>query len=83
MIVLSEERAVLRPEARAWAEYLAWTRGADPREYRLTEERAWARLERALIGLRLRHYGARLVPSAPGKALVTVRHTPRLGGGGA
>lgn len=36
-------------EAQAWTEYLAWTRGADPAEYRLTEERAWTRLQCALI----------------------------------
>lgn len=85
MIVLPEERATLTAEQRAWSEYLAWTRNAAPSEYTQTEQLAWFRLERALLTLRLRHYkGARLSPPAPGKALVTVRHTPRpLGGGGA
>jgi hypothetical protein len=34
----------------AWAEYLAWTRGAIPDQYALTEARAWERLQRAVIG---------------------------------
>lgn len=36
-------------EARDWDEYLAWTRGASPGEYRLTEELAWRRLEDARL----------------------------------
>lgn len=54
---LSEEPT---PEARAWAEYLAWTRNAIPDQYEATEQRAWERLERqlpALIHLE--------IPSAP------------------
>ena len=43
--------AELNPEARAWAEYLAWTRGAIPDQYEATEQRAWERLERALPAL--------------------------------
>lgn len=34
--------------ATAWAEYLAFTRGADPWQYEETEERAWRRLIAAL-----------------------------------
>jgi hypothetical protein len=37
-------------EQRAWSEYLAWTRGAIPNQYELTEARAWERLQRAVIG---------------------------------
>ena len=74
------EKPAPTPEVRAWSEYLAWTRGATASEYVLTESLAWARLERALIALRLRHYGMRLAPSAPGHALVTVRHTWGVGG---
>ena len=33
---------------RDWSEYLAWTRGAVPEQYELTERRAWERLQRAL-----------------------------------
>lgn len=36
-------------EARAWAEYRAWTAGATPGEYERTEARAWERLQRALL----------------------------------
>ena len=43
-------------EERAWNEYLAWTRGAIPSQYELTEERAWSRLQRDVIWLRLRPY---------------------------
>lgn len=38
----------LTNEERAWLEYLAWTRGAIPSQYVLTERRAWERLQRAL-----------------------------------
>jgi hypothetical protein len=60
-------------EQRAWSEYLAWTQGADPWQYVETEERAWHRLERALLHLRLRPW---LAP--PPSSL----HRPGAGGRG-
>jgi hypothetical protein len=61
-------------EQRAWSEYLAWTRNAAPWQYVETEERAWHRLERALLPLRLRPWLA--APPSSCTELV-------LGGGGA
>jgi hypothetical protein len=58
-------------EARAWGEYLAWTRNAEPGEYAKTEALAWHRLERALLPLRLRPW---LLPPPSS--------CPKLGGGG-
>lgn len=42
---------MVSPESdrRAWAEYLAWTANASPREYELTERLAWRRLQDALM----------------------------------
>lgn len=36
-------------ERDAWNEYLAWTRGADPDQYEITEQLAWQRLQRAQL----------------------------------
>lgn len=52
-------------EQRAWAEYLDWTRGAADGQYEVTEEKAWARLQGALIALRLRPYTLRPQPHSP------------------
>lgn len=53
--------AELKPttEQRAWNEYLAWTRGAATGQYAETEERAWSRLQRAVLALRIRPYTLR------------------------
>lgn len=50
-------------EARDWDEYLAWTRGASPGEYRLTEELAWRRLEDARLARRVEAFA--LVAAEP------------------
>lgn len=50
---LLREDCALDPERRAWSEYLAWTRGSCPEQYRLTEERAWERLQLALLAVRV------------------------------
>lgn len=43
-------------EQRAWREYLDWTRGAIPKEYDLTEQRAWERLQRDVLWVRVLTY---------------------------
>lgn len=51
----------MTPEERAWSEYLAHCRGADPDQYVQTEQLAWTRLCLTVPAMRLRDYsGARL-----------------------
>jgi hypothetical protein len=66
-------------EARAWGEYLSWTRGAAEGQYEITEERAWHRLERALLPLRLRPW----LSPPPSSCTDLVPADLDMGGGGA
>jgi hypothetical protein len=49
--------AVSADEQREWDEYAAWTSGADPAQYELTEEMAWRRLQLARLKRRSAPYG--------------------------
>jgi hypothetical protein len=43
---------VAEREARAWAEYRAWSSGSSPSQYVMTEELAWRRLQDELLAIR-------------------------------
>lgn len=71
----------LSAEQRAWDEYLAWTRNADPKEYALTEDRAWKRLERALLWFGVVPYRVSAAPPSA-DADSTAREEPLSSQGG-